>query len=95
MKTDDKVVKSEKKPKLKKTKLVKGATALIASLGFIAAANQSTNSHSQALVEVKSEYLPQDFDFSQNHELHLSAQDMQHFSLKDAYTTFDVRNSYL
>jgi hypothetical protein len=39
--------------------------------------------------------LPQDFDFAQNHELHLSPEDMQHFSLKDAYMTFDMRNSYL
>jgi hypothetical protein len=38
---------------------VKGATAIIASLGFLAAANHGSNtlSDSQALVEVKNEYL--------------------------------------
>ena len=90
------------------TKLAKGASAIIASLGFMAAANQAggTTKHSQALVEVKNEYMPPehqpfsgDFDFVHNEDLKIIAPMIgsggHYFSLDDTYMSFDIRESYL
>lgn len=85
--------------------MVKGATAIIASLGIISAAQQAGQPQSQALVEVKSENLidrskvfQRDFDFVHNEELKILPPiggGDNPFSLEETYLNFDVRDSYL
>jgi len=85
---------------------VKGATAIIASLGFLAAANKGHSgiSESQALVEVKNDYssfvepnFDKDFDFVHTDMKILPPATFEslQFSLDDTYLNYDVRDSYL
>lgn len=70
----------------KAARLIKGATAVVGGLGLMAA-NQAGQPTSQALVQVRDDFMPPAElpRFGGNN----------HFSLEDTYMSYDMRDSYL